>query len=326
MERKGLVIGLVFSAFLFCLASWVHAEEQLVDRVVAVVNQEVITQSELDEIFFPIHQQLSETYQGEELARRLQDARNKILSQLIEDKLVRQEAAKLNIEVTDQEVEERLLEFKKQFPPDRDFDEMLRAQNLDLKTIKDKIRDQVTIQKLHYVQIQRNTAVSPLEEKEFYDRHPEQFVEKEKIKLWAITIPKSQEAALKGTMDEGAKKKAESILRELKKGKDFSELAMQESKDAHAKEGGLIGYVARGDMIGKIDDILFQLKENEISSLVETERSYHIFKVGDKQPGKTLSFEEARERIHEMLYREKSNARFEEWMEELKKKAYISIR
>ena len=321
--RFGWIAACAFP--LFFAAAVACASEQMVDRVAAVVNQEVITQSDLDQLYEPLKAQLREAYQGEELASKLDEMRKKLLNQLIEDKLVLQEARRLGVEVEDNEVEERFQEFKKQFS-EKDFSEMLKQQGIQLKAMKDRIRDQIMIQKLHYVEIRRKVVVSPLEIKKFYEDHPELFVDREKVKVWMITIPKSEESVRKGTMDEGAKKKTETLLKEIKKGKDFSELAAKESRDPHAKEGGLVGYVSRGDMIGNIDEVLFRLADSQMSDVIETERGYHIFKVGDHQKGKSLALEESRDKIHDMLFRQKANARFEAWMEELKKTAFISIR
>ncbi len=322
---KRVIVWFGFSVFFLVHLLPAFSEEQLVDRVVVVVNQEIITQSEFDALFQPIYLQYQNTYQGNELTDKLNEVRKKLLNQLIEDKLVLQEARKLGVEVSDNEVDERLGEFKKQFSG-QSFDEMLKTQNVKIKTIKDRIRDQISIQKLHYVEIQRKVVVSPIEIKKFYEDHPDLFIDKEKIKVWVIAIPKNPDAIRTGTMDETAKKKAELVLKELKKGKDFSEVAKNESRDAHAKDGGLIGYIARGDMIGKIDEVLFRLKDNDITDVLESEQGYHIFKVADHQMGKTLTLEESRDRIHDMLYRQKANERFQAWMEELKKSAYISIR
>ncbi|MBI4388414.1 MAG: peptidylprolyl isomerase [Candidatus Omnitrophica bacterium] len=302
------------------------ADHQLVDRVVAVVNQEAITQSELDELFYSVREQLSEAYQGSELKEKLLDARKKLLSQLIEDRLVLQEARKRGVEVSDQEVEGRLEDFKKQLPPGQSFDDMLEHQGLDGKAVKQRIHDQLMMQKLQYVEIQRKIVVSPVEIEKFYKDNTARFVAKEKLKVWTIVIPKSEDAVRKGMMDETAKKKAETILEELKKGADFSELAKRESHDSHAQEGGLIGFVARGDMIKEIEDVLFSLPENGRSEIVETEGAYHIFKIAERAPEKGLSLDEVRSQIHDILYRDKANARFEAWMEELKKSAFISIR
>ena len=307
---------------------FIFAEEKLVDRVVAVVNQDVITQSELDALFQPLVVQFREVYQGQELMEKLNEVRKKLITQLIEDRLVLQEAKKLGIEVSEGEVNGRLEELKGNFASggSQHFEDALKAQGVTLKSVKERINDQIAIQKLHYVEVRRKVVVSPLEIEKYYNEHKDEFIEKEKIKVWTIMISKGEEAIEKGMMDEAAKKKMEAILKELRKGKDFSELAKRESKDPHAKDGGLIGYVSRGDMIGKIDEILFKLPDSQFSDILETERAYHIFKVADRQPSKELTLDEARERIQDVIYKRKATARFEVWMDELKKNAFISIR
>ena len=104
------------------------ADRRLVDRVTAVVNEEVITQSEFDTVFRPIYEQIKETYQGPELQKELREVRLKLLNQMIEDKLVYQEAEKMGIEVLDSEIEEWIASFKSQFPDEATFEgEMQRA-------------------------------------------------------------------------------------------------------------------------------------------------------------------------------------------------------
>ena len=318
--KRVLIAGL-----LVLLPAVGRCEEQLVDRVVAVVNNDVITQSELSALFQPIIDQLQEAYHGEELAAKLRETRLKLLSQLIEDRLVLMEAKKLGIEVTEEEISERLEQFKQQFESESAFDNALKAQQITSAMMRKRIGEQIAIQKLHYVEVKQKVIISPLEIKSYYDSHPDQFSQKEKVEAWSITIRKNNDAVRKGLTDEAAKKKIESILSDLKKGREFDDAAKKESQDAHAHEGGHIGFVARGDLIDAIDQALFALAPGDLSGVLETEQAYHIFKAGTHEPPRTLTLDEARDKIHDFLYRNKANARFEEWMKELKKTAYISI-
>jgi len=315
----------LFFAFLMTPHA-LQAQELLLDRVVAVVNQEAITQSELDIIFRPIHAQLTEAYQGAELVMEIEKTRQKLLNQLIEDRLVLQQARKLGIEVSESEVDDKIEQFKTEMGGERAFQAALDKQGFTIESIRKRFRDQILMKKLHYVEVHRKVVVSPLEISEFYDEHPELFNETEKIKVWSITFPKNDTAIRKGIMDEQAKAKTYAVLKRLKTGEDFETVARQESLDSHSQEGGLMGYVYRGDMIGSIDTVLFQMKNGEITDILQTERGYHIFKVDNKQPSKTLILEEARPRIREILYQKKVNIRFEEWMERLKRDAFISLR
>ncbi|PIQ85870.1 MAG: hypothetical protein COV74_06780 [Candidatus Omnitrophica bacterium CG11_big_fil_rev_8_21_14_0_20_45_26] len=323
------IIVLAGGLCLLCIAfplRLTHAGEQLLDRVVAVVNQEPITQSEVETMMRPIETQLSQAYQGQELAVQIEKTRQQLLSQIIEDKLVLQEAKRLGVEVSEAEVDGKLKEFQRQFGSEANFNRMLEEQGADIKLIRKRLREQLMMQKLHYIQVQRRVVVSPVEITSFYEEHPDLFNEKEKVKVWVVTLSKSDEAARKGIMDEAAKGKAYQALKRLQAGEDFEMVAKQMSQDSHAEKGGLIGYVAKGDMIGTIDDVIFSLPNGTVTDILQTERGYHIFKVDDRRPPKTLALDEARDKIHDILYEKKANVRFEEWMEELKKSAFISLR
>lgn len=325
MKRRTLLLLLFLGALSLRLFA-AETRDQLVDRVAAVVNNEIITQSEFDLIFRPFYEQMKKAYQGSNLNRELQDLRLKLLNQLIEDKLVYQEAKKLGITVSDSELEEETAQFKKQFKDEAAFQKEMDVIGIKFSEIEERFRERLSIEKLHQYVIRGNVIISPAEMEQYYKDHREEFRQKENVKLWCITIPKSEEAAHKGIMDEKAKKKAQNLLAELRRSAHFEELAKKNSQDSHAPEGGLIGVVTKGDMIANLDKAIFLLSENQASEVLETEAAYHIFKVAQKKPASDLTFEEARDSIHDQLFRVKSHERFVSWMDELKKKAYISIR
>ena len=119
MKRKAVFL---FFVFFFLRSSLYGESKQLVDRVCAVVNNEVITQSEFDMIFRPVYDQVTKAYQGADLQRELETVRLKLLNQMIEDRLVYQEAQKLGIKVSDSEIQEEIANFKKQFPDPATFE------------------------------------------------------------------------------------------------------------------------------------------------------------------------------------------------------------
>jgi parvulin-like peptidyl-prolyl isomerase len=84
--------------------------------------------------------------------------------------------------------------------------------------------------------------------------------------------------------------------------------------------------VGRGDVIPAIGDVIFKLKPNEVSEMVETSMGYHLFRLEERKEGHKRSFEEARDEIFSKIFREKGSEQFRLWMEELKRKAYISVR
>ena len=301
-------------------------QQQLVDRVAAVVNKEIITQSELDMLFRPIYEQIKKAYQGADLQRELESLRLKLLNQLIEDRLVAQEAQKLGIVISDEELGEEMEQFKKQFPNEAAFQKELEASGVSRSDIEKRFRERLSISKLHQAIIRGKVVVSPSEAEQYYKDHLKEFFQKEQIELWCITLKKGDEAVKKGTMDEGVKRKAGELIAELKRGKNFEELAEKNSEDASAMQKGYLGFIPRGSLVADLDKVLFTLPENSVSDVLETEQAYHIFKVGKKNPSLNKTFEEVRDQINDMLFRKKAHEHFVIWMDELKKKSFISIR
>lgn len=325
MKKRILFLSFIFVLFLLHFQA-TESKKHLVDRVVAVINNDVITQSEFDAIFRPIYEQMQSAYQGPDFDRQIQDVRLKLLNQMIEDRLVYQESKKMGIEVPDAEVNEEMKRFKKQFPDEATFMRGIEEEGIGIKQIEQRLRERIAIQNLHEGYIRAKVVVAPTAVEQYYKEHPNEFDEKEKVEVWIITFVKSEEASEKGTTDEAAKKRAQKTLRELKDGLDFTEAAKRYSEDTHAKEGGYLGFIEKGNLVANIEKIIFALPPGGLTDVLETERAYHIFKVGNKTPAKGKSFEEAKELIYELLYRKKAHERFLEWMEELKKKSFISIR
>jgi len=299
---------------------------ELLDQVVAVVNDEAITQSELDSVLRPVYEDFKAQFSGQELMRELNDARQKILSQLIEDRLVYQEAIEQGIEVTEDEIEEDMSGFRESFETDRQMQAALKGQGLSMKKLRERIKKQIMIRRLHDFEIRSKVLVSPLELEKYYEENKKEYSGQVKVRVRSITIKKSPEAREKGLLDETAKGVIENIQAKLAQGGDFAELAEGHSEDTHAEAGGLGEWLEDGSMIPVINDVIFSKKVGEVTEIIETPLGYHLFKIEERKDGKAQSFDEVRDQIHNQLYREKTLKRFNEWMSELKKKSYISIR
>lgn len=310
------------------LAAGTAYPAEMLDKVAAVVNDEVITQSELDFILAPIYQQFQKQYSGQDVMVKMNQIRQKLLNEMIEDKLVYQEAKRLKVPVSEEEVSERLQQFKARFPNEDDFQALLARQGLTVTKLRERYREQISIRKLQEYEVRSKIIVTPKDIETFYRRHKKAFTQEESVKVRTITIKKSQEKdpALKQTADLAAKAKADDILRKLFAGESFEALAKQFSEDTKATEGGALGWVRRGDLVDIVDNVIFSLKSGECSAVLETGVGHHIFKVEEKRAQKIQTLDEVRDAIHDEVFRRKSRRKFKEWMSELKKAAYISIR
>lgn len=317
-------IGL-FLAFLIFLPL-AHADRQLLDQVVAVVNDDAITQSELDMLMRPLYEDYKRDYTGETLLRMLNEARQKLLNQLIEDRLVFQEAKNQKLEIDDSEIEAKIEEFKKRFKSDQQMEDALQLEGLNLNDMRDRLRRQAMIQRLHDTEIRSKIVVSPIEIEEYYKEHSNEFANDERLRVRSMTIKKDILLNEKGLTDEIAKKKADELRNKTLSGENFGELARQYSEDTNAKNEGLGDWIERGSMIAAIDEVIFTLKPGEVSPVIETQMGFHFFRVEERMESKKKTLEEAREEIYAKIFRKKFQEQFQEWMERLKRNAYVSIR
>ncbi len=302
------------------------AEQELLDRVVAVVNDEVITQAELDTFLRPVYEQYSKEYSGEDLVKAINEVRQKILNQMIEDKLVYQEAVALGIEVKDEEAEKEFEMFKAKMEKPEELDALLEREGLTMKALRERLKKQAMVRQLQDREIRSKVLVSPVEVENFFKNNPEKFKANERVQVKSLTIKKNEEARAKGLTDEKARQKIDLLEQKIKLYRNFDQVVKEFSEDSHAKQDGLGEWIERGAMIESVDEVIFKTPVGGITGVVETPIGYHIFRIEAKEPEKVRTFEEVKDQISGYLFQEKSNARFRDWMEEVKKAAYISIK
>ena len=302
------------------------AEEELLDRVVAVVNDEVITQAELDTFLRPIYAQYSKEYSGAELVKAINEVRQKILSQMIEDKLVYQEAVLMGIELKEEDEEKEFQEFKAKMEKPGELEAMLEREGLTMKALRERLKKQAMVRQLQDREIRSKVIVSPAEIEAFFKNNPDKFKSKERVRVKSLTIKKSEEARAKGLTDEKAKQRIGLLAQKVRLNRNFDQIVKDLSEDSHAKEEGPGEWIERGAMIESVDEVIFKTPVGGITGVVETPIGYHIFRIEAKEPEKVRTFEEVKDQIAGYLFQQKSNARFHDWMEEVKKAAYISIK
>jgi parvulin-like peptidyl-prolyl isomerase len=319
----------IFTTFLLLILSLcpiprLHAAE-LLDKIVAVINDDIVTQSELDQNLAPVFQDYRARYQGEAFIENMTKARAQILNQMVEDKLVLQAAKAKKIPVGEEEVNRKVGDIKKRFRGEGDFQRFLDSQGITLTKLRQKYQDMLLMQKIQGAEVRSRVVVSPLEAKRYYDEHPDQFTMPEAFQVLSITLRKS------GDKDAGKTDSIRKKLEDLKKKIDsgalsFQNAAKQYSEDTHAEEGGDMGFISKGEFIPQLEEAIFKLKQEEVTDVLESEIGFHIFKLTEYRQKLTKTFEESKQQIENLVYSEKARQRFQEWVSELRKKAYISIR
>jgi len=160
----------------------------VVDKIVVVVNSEIITQREIDVTLAPVYEQYKTMYKGAELIKKLEEAREDIIKQLIEDRLILSEAKKANIDVEDKEIDARMADIRNRAGGEVELEKMLGQQNLTVNELRARYKEKIMIRKLIDRKVGAKIIITPLEVKTYYNDHKDQFLQPEEIDLRQILI------------------------------------------------------------------------------------------------------------------------------------------
>ena len=284
---------------------------KLEDRIVAVVNSDLIMLSDVKHELEPEQDRIRRQHRGEELAQRLKMAEYMALTKMIERRLQLQEAKARGVDVSDQEVKQAVEQMKRQGEKIDDSNP-LSARN---------IRDQLTLLKVVDREVRSGVMVGDPEMKRYYQEHRDRFALPEEYTLSQILIkPRSADDTAE------ALAKARRILAELKQGEKFEDLALRYSDGLNASRGGRLGLVRQGELLPAIERAIATLVPGGISDTIESSDGFHIIRVEEKQPKQFRPFEEVKFEIQGLVFQQKSEDVFQSWLVDLKNKAYIEIK
>lgn len=301
------------------------AHAAVADRIVAVVNDEVVTLSELNNAFEPYQEKFEASYQGPDREKARAETKLMLLNRMIEGVLMEQESRKTGIAVRDEEVTEAINDIQKQRKLTQDeLRKALARDGITLDVFRKDIRNQITRMKLIRRDIKSRVAVTDEEIGEYYRKRREDYEGKESVRIKQIVLllPKDVDSAAKGKLQVDAEK----IQKRLIDGEPFDQLSAKYSQGPAAAEGGDVGFIERGMIHSEVEDIAFGLPLNQISGVIESSVGFHIIQVIDRRGAGLKAIESVREEIREKIDREKMEKKYGEWLEELRKKSHIEIK
>ena len=289
-------------------------------EVLARVNGETVTRNELEEYVRNLEGQAGSSVPPDQRDRIYRD----VIDQLVGYKLLLQEAKARKVVVPDADVDARIAEVRKQFPSEDLFMQTLIDRKMSLDQIKADARRDISIAKLIEAEIAPRVAVKPAQVEDFYKNNPDQFKQPERVRASHILISTAENADAAAKAQ--AKTKAQQVLKDVKAGKDFAALARQHSQDTgSAVNGGDLGFFEQGQMVGPFNDVAFSLKPGATSDLVETQFGYHIIRVAEKQPARSVPLEEVRPRLEEYLQHRNRESETESFVKALRTKSKVEI-
>lgn len=293
---------------------------EVLERILAVVNDEIVTEQDLQLVMAPVLAQYRTVYAAKEYEDKVKEARVEFLNKVIEDKLILSEAKRRQVIVKDAEVDDMMDEVRNKFSKREVFLKAITDQGLTEKKLWNRFHDQILAQKLVNFEVRSRVAVSPGEISEYYKAHGADFSQGDRVKLSHILIRTSSRS------EDDARAFAESLEEKIRAGQSFEELAQAYSEGAEAKEGGAMGWVEKGQFLGEIDEKIFAAGAGGVTAPIKSSLGYHLFKVIERQKFSVRPLTEVRDKIQELLFKQKMHDRLEAWINNLRKNAYISIR
>jgi len=339
-----------FAVAAVLLGSSVVLNAKVVERTVAIVNGEAIMSSEFDKVADPVIEQYkTQAAATEQSPEKINEFKQKLLGQMIDDKILKQEAKKQKIRVSKRDLEEGIKQVKKRFPTDAEFQAELKKEDLTLPQFEDRIEQQLMVMKLIDQEV-KSKVMPPSDEeiKAFYEKVQAKMAGKnlgldkkdedevaslakyltrlssEQVRARHILVSVDKNATL--DQKSAALKKIKQAQADLKGGADFDATAKKYSDDPGSKNrGGDLGFFARGDMVPEFEKVAFSLNVGQVSDPVLTDFGYHIIKVEEKRASKKVSYDDIKDDLKELLTQKAAQKKYEVWIKDLKDKSNIKI-
>jgi peptidyl-prolyl cis-trans isomerase SurA len=300
------------------------AESEIVERIVAVVNQEIITLSEVRAISIPYLKKMEKQFSLEYGEEEIMETEKRIVDQLIDEKLVAQEADRLGIEVTPKELTMAIKDVKEQNRlTDAQFEKALAEDGMTLEDYKRELTNQMKKMRLMDQEIRAKVQVSKKEVDEYYEKHKSEFNAPPEVRLQQILLLVSPEA-LDSEIDQ-VRKKAEQVRERVSQGENFTEMVKLYSQDVTAAAGGDMGIFLKGELFPSLDEVAFSLEVGEVSGVIQSPTGFHILKLLDKKDRKKMTEEERSEEIDDIIYNQKVEDKYRKWIKGLREKSYLHI-
>lgn len=252
------------------------------------------------------------------------DFYRQVLDDLVSAELMRQDAVAQGMNPSDAEVEAQVKQVTARFPSEAELQKALASENMTPAILRDQVKENLAVQKLIQTKIAPQATVDEAAQKKFYEENKARMMVPEQVRVAHILIATPQGAT--ADQQAAAKKKAQDLLAQIRKGGDFGALAKANSEDPGSKDhGGELPWLAKGQTVPAFEAAAFALPVGQVSEVVQTQFGFHIIKSLERKAATTRSYEEVAPRLKEMLTQQKVRDLVQAHVAGLRGKAKIDI-
>ena len=295
---------LLLCGVLFVAGCEAELEEKPVSPLIVINDQEISKADFLAEFEKTLQKDQPLTgIEREELQRSF-------LVQLIDRELIHAEARRLNIEITEADIDAALQAYRQDYSG-TSFETMLQERGITLKDWREELRDSLIMEKLLEEAVYSRVDVIDQEVAAYYEANRKQFNRPAQVRARQILVADDTEG--------------QAVLGLLRQGRPFAEVAAEYSLSPDAAEGGDLGFFAKGEMPPEFDEVVFDLPVNRLSDLVKSDYGYHIFLVEEKRKAVRLKKKDVTDEIRAILESQKKEEIYLDWLQEMRARAVISV-
>ena len=297
---------------------------RVVERVVAVINDDIILSTELEQYAAP--QYKGADPDSPEGKKQWDDLKRKALEAMIDGKLVQQQAVELKLSVGPDEVDRAIQQVKDQNKlDDATFLEALKSQGFTLESYRKTLKKQILELKVVNTAVRSRVSVGDDEVRAYYKQNERLTAGDRQSHLRQILVGVPEGASDADV--ERKKRVAQKVVDLARGGTRFVELAKQYSDDDSTKgQGGDLGWVGKGVLVDALDDALASMEPGDVRGPFRTDRGWVVLQLVERKAGDLKPFDEIKDQLRKQLYDQQVEKAQQSWLRELRKKAHVDIR
>jgi len=309
----------IICVFLLSTMVFLYGQE-VVEAIVAVVNDDVITLYQYKRENEILYQTLKSQLQGAELAEQYKKIREELLDRMITDLLLLQEAKRLDINVTEQ-VNMAIEKIKEDngIETDNQLRQIIMQQGIDFEEWKRQMGENIMKQNIIFTNVGRTIVIDDSEIVSYYKQHPDEFTEPPEYSLKAIYISPD------GKNEEELQTLKEEVKAKIETGEDFGVIAGQYSEGPERESQGDLGSYKKGELEKSLEQAVETLKAGEMTPWLEIKNGWYLLRLEDRKESYIKAFDDVKKEIEKKLFEERSEKKFKKYLDELKQRSYIKI-
>jgi peptidyl-prolyl cis-trans isomerase SurA len=323
-----LLIGLLIATLVIGVPRSVELwaqESEVVDRIVAVVNNDIITLYDLNRAFAPYVKNIKALqYPPEKERQTLFNVRQDILNQLVDSMLADQQIKRVRITVSEKEINNAIERFKESRQlTDEQLRLGLESQGMSMEDYRKEIKDQILRAKLVNREVKAKTVITKEDINKYYESHREKYAGEKKYYLWNmyIKVPSGS-----GSLEwNNARNKMEAMLARLKQDQSFVQLVDELKRSPSVVQGMDLGFYSPADLAEQLRQVVQKMSAGDYSPVLETNFGYQIIYVQKIEESQAKTLEAVEAEIEQTLFKETVDNKYQQWLEELRAKSHIRI-